>query len=485
MTIRFQLLTGFAILIAIFIVDFFVNQSLSRQVLTNTSFVSNSEMVIRNSNQLHKIVIDMQSGFRGYLLTDQESFLSNYNEGIRTYPRLMAEQRKLISNPEQLARLDSITFLHDKWLEYSEELIAAKLEAAEKGTDKYNKLFERRFRMEVGKILNDKIKNIFHEFDAEEYRLRVLRRSKLQASVDETRKITLTLTLVSIISSIAIGIFFTRNITNRIGKMVGLAEKISKGEFHSITDTKHDELQKLSQSLNRMSATLERNFQELLIKNKELDQFAYVVSHDLKAPLRGIANITAWIDEDHSDELSPAIQKNLNLIKGRTHRLENMINGLLEYARIGKVRKGAETVDVEQILKEIREELVPDKFRMNIKGTMPILKTEKLHIEQVFSNLISNAVKYNDKETGIIDISCTEEKEQFTFKVSDNGPGIQEEYFEKIFQIFQTLKERDAFESTGVGLAIVKKIIDDHKGKITVKSEYGTSTTFIFTWPKT
>lgn len=306
----------------------------------------------------------------------------------------------------------------------------------------------------------------------------------MQASIERTRNISVALTAFSITLAIVISALIVRYISRRIARMVSLAESISKGEFKTIDDPVKDELQRLSQSLNIMSATLARNFSELKTKNQELDQFAFVVSHDLKAPLRGIDNVTRWLEEDHEDELTPVVRQNLDIIKGRTLRLENMINGLLEYARIGRVKKGAEQVDLSQLLSQLCNELVPPSFSVDIRNTLPPFRTDRLRLEQVFSNLVSNAVKYNDKEEGMIRITSEDAGGNYLFSVTDNGRGIQREYFEKIFVIFQTLQERDAFESTGVGLAIVKKILDDKKSNIHVESKVGEGTTFTFSWPK-
>lgn len=484
MTIRLQLFASFIALILIFVIDFFVNQRLSKEVITNAAYISNSESVIRNSNILNKNMIDMQSGFRGYLLTSQESFLQGYYEGLKNIPPLIKEQRILISSLNQNKRLNSIMVLHNNWVEYANSLISTKQDTLPEASQKYLELFENKLKMEVGKKLNDQIRQIFSDFDDYEYNLRQERREVLQQSIQNTRKISLGLTLFSITIALILSFYIIRIITGRISRMVNLADEISKGNFKTIGDNKNDELKKLSESLNKMSQTLDKNFKELTKKNKELDQFAYVVSHDLKAPLRGIANITQWMEEDLEKEITPEVKKNLDLIKGRTIRLENMINGLLEYARIGKIKKGFEKVDIGNMLKELVELLVPSTFFVNIEAGMPVLITEKLHIEQVFSNLISNAVKYNNKTTGNISIRSDELDNYYKFTITDNGPGIQSEYYDKIFMIFQTLQERDAFESTGVGLAIVKKIIEDQKATISVESELGKGTTFKFTWPK-
>ncbi|MDQ3112358.1 MAG: ATP-binding protein, partial [Bacteroidota bacterium] len=292
------------------------------------------------------------------------------------------------------------------------------------------------------------------------------------------------LALVSIVLALLSSLYFIITITKRISKMVNLAEDISKGVFKTLDDPGKDELNKLAVSLNAMSKTLEKNFNDLTKKNKELDEFAYVVSHDLKAPLRGISNIISWIEEDHEHEISPEIKRNLILIKGRATRLENMINGLLEYARVSKGKKEIQKFKVTNLVNEIVDILVPKSYIVLVDDKMPELVTEKLLMEQIFSNLISNAVKYNDKSVGRITIISNEFPDYYEFSVSDNGMGIQSEYFDKIFVIFQTLQERDAFESTGVGLAIIKKIIEDHKGAIRVKSEFGEGSIFTFTWPK-
>lgn len=484
MSIRAKLFTGFFVLITIFVLDFFVNQRLSNEVVTNISYISNSESVIRNSNVIHKEMIEMQSGFRGFLLTKQESFLQPYYEGLKSVPPLMEQQRMLVTAQSQKERLDTIYHLHEQWLSYANSIISARLDTLPESNKRYHELFETKLKMEVGKKLNDRIKVIFLLFDNDEYELRLDRRARLQKTLDSTRTITLSLTIASIILALLSSIYFIRSITRRISNMVGLAEVISKGEFKTINDTQKDELNKLAVSLDSMSQTLEKNFKELTKKNNELDQFAYVVSHDLKAPLRGISNIIEWVEEDHPEEMSREVKTNLELIKGRTIRLENMINGLLEYARVGKVKKLQEKVNINELLLEISDLIVPKNYEFIIDGVMPVITTEKLYIEQVFSNLISNAVKYNRKEAGKIIIRAKELGSFYEFSVSDDGPGIQPQYFEKIFVIFQTLQERDAFESTGVGLAIVKKIVDDHHGSIRVESESGKGATFIFTWPK-
>ena len=262
--------------------------------------------------------------------------------------------------------------------------------------------------------------------------------------------------------------------------MVQLAENISKGNFTVLKDTRNDELTALATSLNSMSRELDKNIIELKNRNAELNKFAYVVSHDLKAPIRGIHNVVSWIEEDYADELSPELKRYLKIIPQKTRRMEALINGLLDYARLN-VKAVPENIDANTMVREIAESIVPRNFRLEI-GDLPFLFTERIKLEQVFTNLISNSVKYTPQEDGLIQISCKAFESFYEFSIKDNGIGIAVEYHQKIFEIFQTLREQNEEESTGVGLAIVKKIIDDQQERITLKSELGKGAEFIFTW---
>jgi light-regulated signal transduction histidine kinase (bacteriophytochrome) len=212
----------------------------------------------------------------------------------------------------------------------------------------------------------------------------------------------------------------------------------------------------------------------------ELDKFAYVVSHDLKAPLRGIYNVIKWIQEDVGDELSEKLNEFLKIISKRTIRMELLINGLLEYARL-RTKAKLELTNVHEMVSDMITDIVPKSFQVELIN-LPTLVTECLKLQQVFSNLISNAVKFTPNADGQLTISAAKKNEHYEFTVRDNGIGIDPIYHDKIFEIFQTLREKDQEESTGIGLSIVKKIMEEHRETIRVESKLGQGAAFIFTW---
>ena len=232
--------------------------------------------------------------------------------------------------------------------------------------------------------------------------------------------------------------------------------------------------------------TKQKQLEEQLIKNnQELEQFAYITSHDLKAPLRAIESLASWIEEDCADQLDKKSKENLALLRQRVTRMSNLISGILQYSRTGHMESQIHSVDMKQFLQGIIDSLNPSKkFKIQFADNLPIFETEEIQLGQIISNLIDNAIKHPDKKTGTIEIGMQQSGNFYEFFVKDDGPGIEPEYHEKIFQIFQTLKSRDELESTGIGLSIVKKIVESHGGKVRIDSAKGKGAAFYFTWPK-
>jgi PAS domain S-box-containing protein len=218
--------------------------------------------------------------------------------------------------------------------------------------------------------------------------------------------------------------------------------------------------------------------------NEELTHFAYVVSHDLKAPLRGIKLITEWLCADYADKLGDEAKEQLGLLQSRVARMHNLIDGVLQYSRVGRIKEDIVPVDLNELIPGVVDGIAPpEHIRVVVQPGLPVIEGERTRIMQVFQNLLGNAVKFMDKPAGEVRVACVPDGRFWRFSVSDNGPGIEAKYFDRIFRLFQTLVSRDEFESTGVGLAVVKKIVEMYGGRIWVESEVGRGCTFSFTFP--
>lgn len=237
--------------------------------------------------------------------------------------------------------------------------------------------------------------------------------------------------------------------------------------------------------LTELNDSLMTSNQLLLQSNQELDQFAYVTSHDLKAPLRAIASLAEWIEEDLGEDISKETRLQLYLLRGRVYRMQALLNSLLEYSRAGRTQTKIITVSVEQMLHKIIQALAPPAtFTINIGANMPTMNTRWQPLEQVFTHLIDNAIRHHPNKVGIVEISAIDRGDRYEFAIVDNGDGIEPQYQTRIYTIFQTLKARDVEENIGAGLAIVKKVVTAEGGNIQLESVAGRGAIFRFTWLK-
>lgn len=217
--------------------------------------------------------------------------------------------------------------------------------------------------------------------------------------------------------------------------------------------------------------------------NDELQEYAHIVSHDLKSPLRSINALTAWIKEDNKGKLDEPSLQNLGLIETTLEKMEHLISDILEYSSVGNTADDTQKVNLNTLVEDLKKVLyVPENISIKIVDKLPTIKGDRVKFQQVFQNLISNAVKFNDKDKGLIEIGYLEHTSYYQFSVKDNGIGIEKKYHKKIFKIFNSLK--NSKDSTGIGLSIVKKIINVYQGEIWLESTLNEGTTFHFTIKK-
>jgi signal transduction histidine kinase len=243
-------------------------------------------------------------------------------------------------------------------------------------------------------------------------------------------------------------------------------------------EEKNRQLTEKNQLLKNYAASLEKS-------NRELDKFASVASHDLKAPLRAIGALAGMIEEDSGEQLRGESRQHFKTIVGRVSRMEQLIDALLEYSKADRRMSKMEYVDTLMLAEELRHLLCTRPgIKLNISSLMPVIFYDRNRIRLIFSHLISNAIIHNSQSTIEMELCCKWNEVYWIFSLKDNGPGIEKAYHDKIFVIFQTLARRDSHETTGAGLAITKKLVEESGGEIWVESVPGKGAEFFFTIPK-
>ena len=489
-----SIIAGFALAVGVLLLTAAASFWSIRGLSVQTRNVEHTYQVMQDAETVISVLKDAQAGTRGYLLTGDTLYLRPYSMATNQLPAALERVQALtMDNPTQRARLDSLRGLVEQEFRILRLLTEIKKAMSQSAVQTL---------LDADRQTLRQVQLLYARVKTNEMAL-LAQRSALQ---DVFEKATPVVVLISAVLAVLIVVWLVikivkelddnrrlqselagvnAQVSRRIGQIRELTEQVVRGDYTvKITDDAADDLGGLAASLNRMTQTLEGSFSALEKRNRELDQFAYVASHDLKAPLRGVTTVVKWIEDELAAELSPQLRTYLDQMKGRLSRLEDLINGLLAYARVGRTTQTQEAVDVRHLLTEIADLVVPPDFTLRIGPNMPHFETDRLGLQQVFTNLLSNAVKYHQRGAGHLEVTCQDIGRCYKFQVQDDGPGIAPEYHQKIFLLFQTLRDRHTTESTGIGLSIVQKIINEQQGTIHVESAVGQGAGFIFTWPK-
>jgi signal transduction histidine kinase len=275
-------------------------------------------------------------------------------------------------------------------------------------------------------------------------------------------------------------------------KVMTVALKQSRRNLEKKITLATEDLTKANEELTKKSAELETVNKELEAVNQELDSFTYTASHDLKEPLRGIETFSQFLLEDYANKIDDTGKDYLKRLSAGTARMRNLIDDLLTLSRISRIKNPYTSVDsgklVEDVIKRLKMVIEEKKVKIEVDDELPFIYCDEVKIREVFYNIVSNAIKYNDKPEPVIKIGAVDARSnspEVAFTVKDNGIGIKKEHIDTIFQMFRRLHGPGEYGGgTGAGLAIVKKIINDHQGRIEVESEPGKGTVFSFTLPK-
>lgn len=258
---------------------------------------------------------------------------------------------------------------------------------------------------------------------------------------------------------------------------VQLALAIQQAELLERLNQELLQRRQAEESLRLQTRVLER-------RNHDLDSFTSIASHDLRAPLRAIRNLATWLSEDLPTEIDPSIQVQFGLLQSRAQQAEMLLDDLLQYAQLGRRQESLTSVFVPELLQTLILGIpIPPEFMIEFAPDLPTVVTNAIALEQVLTNLISNAVKHHHRPDGRVKITAVPQGREYRFEIIDDGPGIDPEYHQAIFEVFRTCSRVKNSASTGVGLAIVKKLIELQGGTIALTSQLGSGTTFSFTWP--
>ena len=303
-----------------------------------------------------------------------------------------------------------------------------------------------------------------------------------RALIDMRNRIATTIA-VTLLLLIGFVFWLTAKTFRPLSQLLQAIHQLGEGTVETEAIHVSGEIGALSMALND-AATKRIQFEEKLQKaNEDLNAFVYIVSHDLRAPLRAIDMITDWIREDCPDELGDVASGHLDTLKGRVARMKKYLDDLLEYSRIGKVEAKREMVDLRMLVEDaVQLSGAPAAYSVEFESQVERLETNRAPLLNVLLNLISNAAKHHDKEAGNISIQCESDGHRVRFEVSDDGPGIAEEFHVRIFQIFTTLQPRDKVEGSGMGLAFVKKTVENFGGRVWVESNGKRGAKICFTW---
>jgi signal transduction histidine kinase len=450
----------------------------------------------RMAQTLSASVLNQETGVRGYVLTGSEEFLQPYRDGQGQETALIAESRARLNGtlPELRAKYDRLEELMNQWrAEYAEPTIASirttgpALEPVV-DTDRGKARFD-----DVRATLQDVQKDLEREGDAA--------RDALNRSASAVMALLVGTGVVLVLLIVAVAIVLHRILIAPLAGLAAQVRQVASGDFQrnvnlsgprEIVELSHDVDQMRQRIVQELEASrsaheqLDERSRDLQRSNAELEQFAYVASHDLQEPLRKVASFCQLLERRYGGQLDERADQYIGFAVDGAKRMQVLINDLLAFSRVGRLTREQTVVPsgdlVAQVLGNAADQIEEIGAEV-VVGELPPVRGEASLLTAVFQNLIGNALKFRGEEPLRVEVRAQRTDDFWTFTVSDNGIGIDAEYAERIFVIFQRLHHKDAYPGTGIGLAMCRKIIEYHGGTIRLNTESDTGTTFEFTLP--
>lgn len=430
------------------------------------------QAVIASSYRLLSLLVDAETGMRGYMLTNDRTFIEPYDRALRELPGELERLRRLAADD----RVAALRRPASRVLAYHR----ASLEAVDSGKGQDA---EAAVRKRVGKTLMDAFRAELDRF-VTHY---AARRDAQERAAARTMRLLLggiaTVFCVTVVLAIAVSTYFTRSIASRIEVVKENIDRFEHGRDLHQPQSGEDEIADLDRGFHGMAAALTAGRTQLERANAELEAFSYSVSHDLRAPVRALNGYARILEEDYSAALDDEGRRFLNVIRSEAERLGTLIDDLLSFARLGKSPVRASYVDMNQLAAEVAAEVVPPTAELTL-APLPPAHGDMSMLRHVLVNLLTNAVKFSaSKPRTRIEISASPGEQEHEYFVRDHGVGYDARYTAKLFGVFQRLHAESEFEGTGVGLAIVKRVVERHGGRVWSESRLGEGATFHFTLP--
>lgn len=441
-----------------------------------------SREFISSIHGLQALLSDVESGVRGYAISGNAVFLERYDSAVAAVPSEFMRLRQLAEEHSDLSATHSLQHLAEQVLDVQEQnrryvQAGAREFAIDRIESRAGKVRMDAFRAQATQMLNT-------------HGIHDARRREHSARLGELAIILIIAAfLINLLIAAAAARFFTRNITERLKLLVENTARIPSGGALHPPQPGSDEIASLDQHFHEMAIALQEGRQQLEETNNDLESFSYSVSHDLRAPLRAIDGYAQMVEEDSGEVIGEDGRRHLAIVRNEAARLGRLIDDLLTFSRLGRRELTRSEIDmnvlVAETFKEVRRSSPPDLDVTLQVTTLPPASGDRILLRQVLINLIGNAVKFSQhtRAPSVI-VSAMEQEGETIYSVRDRGAGFDQRFATKLFGVFQRLHAEEEFPGTGVGLAIVRRIVERHGGRVWAESEIGKGATFYFTLPK-
>lgn len=446
--------------------------------------VDQVEPAARRVNEINRALLDQETGVRGFVLTGQDDFLTPYLDGQKAEGDAVRSVRDLVGDVN--GRVSRIEDLAAQWRsEYATPTVAAARSGAAQGTGT---------DIERGKVLFDQLRSETAALRTDIGGLARQARDDLAhaAKVVLWLVIGMGVLLVTVIGGLSL--LLHRLLIAPLANLADHTRQVASGDFeHEIAVDGPRETVQLGEDVNAMRhrivqelATLDAAKTELQRSNSELEQFAYVASHDLQEPLRKVASFCQLLQRRYGGQLDERADQYIDFAVDGAKRMQGLINDLLAFSRVGRMTREQTLIDLNEVVRQVVDSFsdrIEETRALVVAENLPSVRGEATLLSAVFQNLISNALKFRGSSDPVVTIEAERDGDLWKFTVHDNGIGIEPEYADRIFVIFQRLHPKDAYPGTGIGLAMCRKIVEYHGGTIWLKTDVDSGTSFEFTLP--